>query len=108
VIDSILETLETLDRQIDSTSGEDLEHLEKLMEERAQACSDLRQHLRGAGENHLERISGLIASTDALKDRFTFLRVNAGEDLVLLQKQDQLLNLLAPESYDPAYMDYSA
>lgn len=106
MIDSALQELETLDFQIDATSAEDLQQLGNLFESRAKACAVLK-HSKEAGKQHLEKISAVLDRTNSLRERFTFLRNNAAEDLTLLHKQEQLLNLLGPEDSDPAYVDYS-
>ena len=107
MIDSALQELETLDFQIGATSAEDLQQLGNLFESRAQACVRLKLHFKEAGKQHLERIAAVLGRTNSLRERFTFLRNNAAEDLTLLHKQEQLLNLLGPEDSDPAYVDYS-
>lgn len=106
MIDAALQELETLDTQIDATSAEDLHQLGNLFESRAQACAVLK-HSKEVGKQHLERIAAVLDRTNHLRERFTFLRHNAAEDLTLLHKQEQLLNLLGPEDRDPAYVDYS-
>ena len=53
-------------------------------------------------------LSAMQEATNAIKERFEFSRNNAAEDMALLQRQEKLLNGLAPNETTPAYVDYEA
>ena len=107
MIHSILDQLQQLDRQIDATLCEDLEQLEVLIAERSKCCV-LLQKVSNQGEKDLAMLSVMQEATNAFKERFEFLRSNAGEDLALLQRQEKLLSVLGPVEPTPAYVDYAA
>ena len=104
---SILNQLQQLDRQIAATPCEDLGQLEVLIAERSQCCASL-QKRPDKGERDLSMLAEMQAATNTLKDRFEFLRNHAAEDLALLQRQEKLLNVLAPNETAPSYLDYAA
>ncbi len=107
MIHSILDQLQQLDRQIDTTPCEDLGQLEVLIAERSKCCV-LLQKVSNKGEEDLAILSVMDEATIAIKKRFEFLRSNAAEDLALLQRQEKLLNVLGPVEPTPAYVDYAA
>ena len=104
---SIFDQLQQLDRQIDATVCEDLGQLEALIAQRSKCCA-LLQRSTSIGEQDLASLAAMQAATNALKDRFEFLRNNASEDLELLQRQEKLLHVLAPMEAVPSYLDYAA
>ncbi len=105
--DSILDQLRSLDREINATVCDDLGQLEVLIVERSKLCALLPKS-PNKEESDLSILAAMQAATNTLKDRFEFLRNNASEDLVLLQRQEKLLNILAPMETAPSYVDYAA
>lgn len=104
---SILGQLEQLDLQIHATSCEDLARLEVLIAERSKCCA-LLQEGPNTREEDLAILSAMQEATNAIKERFEFLRNNAAEDMALLQRQEKLLNGLGPTETTPTYVDYAA
>ena len=107
MIDQILAEIETLDRNIERTEAGDTNQFDHLMQKRATALTELSK-MRGEWKPaQAERLRNLGRTTEIMLDRFHFLRGHTVEDMGLLQRHDQLLNLISSTASNPCYVDYS-
>ena len=95
MIDQILGEIETLDRNIERTEAGDANQFDLLMQKRATALTELSKMRVDWKPAQVERLANLGRATEIMQDRFHFLRGHAVEDMGLLQRHDQLLNLIS-------------